>query len=161
MNTHSFSSRGLRFARGLLTWGPQRRTIRLVARTLSQWVAICKALAHPARQRLLALLAERELCVCQMVVILQLAFSTVSTHLAALRRAGLLTERKTGRWVFYSLAPLDEELAKVTEPLLASLASDPRVQQDRALAERVCAVALEDLSAQATASRKLPLPTLP
>lgn len=68
-------------------------------------VDVFKALAHPARLRLLAMLREGEMCVCQLNAIVGLAPSTVSEHLTELRRAGFLAERKDGRWVYYSLAP--------------------------------------------------------
>jgi len=70
-----------------------------------QFVAAAKALAHPARLRILAMLRHAELCVCQMSTILQLAASTVSGHLNDLRRSGLVLERKQGKLVYYALDP--------------------------------------------------------
>jgi DNA-binding transcriptional ArsR family regulator len=66
-------------------------------------VNLFKALAHPVRLRILALLREGELCVCQINAVIGLPPSTVSEHLAELRRAGFLEERKEGRWVHYRL----------------------------------------------------------
>jgi len=62
-----------------------------------------KALAHPVRLRILSLLRSGELCVCQMTEVIGLAPSTVSEHLTLLRRAGVVVERKEGKWVFYAL----------------------------------------------------------
>ncbi len=62
-----------------------------------------KALAHPVRLRILALLGDGELCVCAITEVMGLAPSTVSQHLSDLRRAGFVTERKEGRWVHYAL----------------------------------------------------------
>lgn len=76
-----------------------------------------RALGHPARMRIATILRTGELCVCQITAVLQLAPSTVSAHLAELRRANVIEERKEGRWVFYSLC--DEGAG-----LLASLAHD-------------------------------------
>ena len=45
-----------------------------------------------------------ELCVCQLNAVIALAPSTISAHLAELKDAGLVAERKTGRWVHYRLA---------------------------------------------------------
>jgi ArsR family transcriptional regulator len=66
---------------------------------LNRLVQIHKALGHPVRLRLLAALRTGPLCVCQMTVVVKLAASTVSEHLSELRRAGLLSLRKEGRWV--------------------------------------------------------------
>ena len=60
-----------------------------------------KALANPARLRILAALERGECCVCQLTAILGLAPSTVSAHLSELRRAGFLLDRKDGKIVFW------------------------------------------------------------
>jgi len=62
-----------------------------------------KALAHPGRLRILGMLREGDLCVCQVTAALELAASTVSAHLSDLRRAGFVTERRRGKWVHYHL----------------------------------------------------------
>ena len=72
------------------------------ARTLKTAVDNLKALGHPARLRMLALLKDGELCVCQVTEVLGLAPSTVSEHLSVLRRAGFIEERKEGKWVYYA-----------------------------------------------------------
>jgi DNA-binding transcriptional ArsR family regulator len=71
---------------------------------LDRTTGLYKALAHPARLRILAMLRSGDLCACQITAVLALAPSTVSAHLAELRRAGLVTERKEGRWVHFDLA---------------------------------------------------------
>ncbi len=68
---------------------------------MKEIVAITKALADEGRIRCLAALRERELCVCQLIELLELAPSTVSRHMSILRQAGLVESRKTGRWVYY------------------------------------------------------------
>ena len=68
---------------------------------------ITKALADENRVRILAALKNRELCVCQIIDLLQLAPSTVSKHLSILRQARLLAVRKTGRWAYYRLNEID------------------------------------------------------
>jgi len=71
---------------------------------LESTVVRARALAHPARLRILAMLRTGELCVCQVTEVLGLAPSTVSAHLRELRLAGLIRERKEGRWVHVELA---------------------------------------------------------
>ncbi|HXH39818.1 MAG TPA: metalloregulator ArsR/SmtB family transcription factor [Thermoanaerobaculia bacterium] len=70
---------------------------------LARLVKTHKAIAHPVRLRILAMLRGGPLCVCQMTMIVNLAPSTVSEHLSELRRAGLVSERRDGRWVEYRL----------------------------------------------------------
>ena len=67
-------------------------------------VELFKAFADPVRLRLLNLLAEGEVCVCHLHEALDLPQSTVSRHLAYLRKRGLVVGRKEGLWVHYRLA---------------------------------------------------------
>jgi len=62
-----------------------------------------KALSDPNRIRILKMLEIRELCVCEITEILQLAPSTVSKHLSLLRDAEFILDRKEGKWVYYRL----------------------------------------------------------
>ncbi len=63
-------------------------------------------LADATRRRIMALLTrEGELCVCEITGALELAQPRVSSHLALLRKAGLVQARKEGLWVHYSLHP--------------------------------------------------------
>ena len=113
-------------------------------------VDVLKALAHPVRLRLIAMMRGGELCVCQLTAVLDLAASTVSAHLADLKRAGLVEERKDGRWVFHRLAQ-DESATRHLEPLWASITRDPQVEADarvlrelrRIPAEELCRVELD------------------
>jgi len=65
---------------------------------------IFKALADETRLRILSLLEVREMCVCEIMVALDLTQPTASHHLGILENAGLVKDRKEGKWVFYSLA---------------------------------------------------------
>ena len=85
-----------------------------------------------------------ELCVCQMTAVLDLAASTVSAHLSDLKRAGLVEERKDGRWVFHRLAAR-EETAALLEPLWGSIARDPPVESDARLLRELRRVSVEEL----------------
>ena len=63
-----------------------------------------KALADETRIRILKLLEVREMCVCEVMVALDLTQPTASHHLGILENAGLVKNRKEGQWVFYSVA---------------------------------------------------------
>jgi len=65
-----------------------------------------KALADDTRLRILRLLQVREMCVCEIMVALDLTQSTASHHLGILENAGLVRDRKEGKWVFYCIADL-------------------------------------------------------
>lgn len=71
---------------------------------MDQYVALFKALSDPTRLRIMALLAEKELCVCQIEDALRLSQVKVSRHLNVLRHARLVETRRDGLWVYYSQA---------------------------------------------------------
>jgi ArsR family transcriptional regulator, arsenate/arsenite/antimonite-responsive transcriptional repressor len=63
------------------------------------------ALSDPTRLAILAMLQGGECCVCDLQSALDAAQSRLSFHLRVLREAGLVTDRKDGRWSWYQLAP--------------------------------------------------------
>ena len=67
-------------------------------------VEVLKATADPCRLRILKLLKEGELCVCEIVIALDRRHSSTSHHLSVLREARLIRERKDGKWSYYRLA---------------------------------------------------------
>jgi len=79
---------------------------------MSEAVKLFKALADETRLRILNLLCRRELCVCQIVEVLAVGQSKVSRHLAHLRHAGLVTDRREGLWMYYSLSDPSGELQR-------------------------------------------------
>jgi ArsR family transcriptional regulator len=64
-----------------------------------------RAFSDRTRLRILNLLGAGELCVCDLVRVLDVPQPKVSRHLAYLRKAGLVTSRKDGFWAYYELAP--------------------------------------------------------
>jgi len=85
---------------------------------MSNSVQLFKALADETRLRILNLLCRRELCVCQIVEILGMGQSKVSRHLAHLRHAGLVRDRREGLWIYYSLAQANGRLHELGIDLL-------------------------------------------
>ena len=79
---------------------------------MSDAVQLFKALADETRLRILNLLCRRELCVCQIVEVLGIGQSKASRHLAHLRHAGLVTDRREGLWMYYSLSDPSVELQR-------------------------------------------------
>jgi ArsR family transcriptional regulator, arsenate/arsenite/antimonite-responsive transcriptional repressor len=111
---------------------------------LARLVQIHKAMGHPIRLRLLAMLRGGPLCVCQMTVVVRLAASTVSEHLSELRKAGLITERKEGRWVEYRLS--DSALReRLLDPAWPALEGDREANADAVLVKELRRVPVEEL----------------
>jgi len=90
--------------------------------------ATFKALADPARVRLLSIIAARpdgEACVCDLTDPLGLSQPTVSHHMTTLARAGLVTREQRGRWAYFAIAPGARDL--VDGAVRAVLADEPAV----------------------------------
>ena len=102
-------------------------------------VTLFQALSDQTRLRLLSLMAAGDVCVCYFVEILDETQPKISRHLAYLRRAGLVTARREGKWVHYALAmPADAAAASVLRRTLDVIASDRQMRRDRTALERVC-----------------------
>jgi ArsR family transcriptional regulator len=80
------------------------RASRVDDGTVEREHAVFRALANEDRLRLLEALRGGERCGCELMVILDAPQSTVSTHLRKLREAGLVTNRRKGKWNFYRIA---------------------------------------------------------
>jgi len=97
-----------------------------------EFLNITKALAEENRVRILLALEVEELCVCQIIELLELAPSTVSKHMSILRQARLVDSRKDGRWMYYLLA--DESAPPAVYEALAcgkkSLSPNERICED-------------------------------
>ena len=109
---------------------------------LNRTLGVTKALANPARIRVLAALEKGECCVCQLTAVLDLAPSTVSAHLAELRRAGFLLDRKDGKIVFYRLSERPD-LKTWLKATFTGIQNDEKVEADRAFLDRVKAIDVE------------------
>ena len=92
-------------------------------------IAAARALGNPARLRIAAMLRSGELCLCQITEVLGLAPSTVSLHIRELKRAGLVGERKDGRWVHFSLNR-DQHARLWLETAFDAVAGDPQLDRD-------------------------------
>lgn len=82
-------------------------------------VVFFKCLSDNTRLRITALLTvEQELCVCELMAVLQESQPKISRHLALLRNCGLLLDERRGQWVYYRINP---ELPEWTVAVLAQL----------------------------------------
>ena len=70
---------------------------------MKEIVRLFKALSDETRLRILRLLLNGELCICELMEVLELPQSNVSRHMAYLKNAGLVDDRREAVWVYYSL----------------------------------------------------------
>jgi ArsR family transcriptional regulator len=106
---------------------------------MNKHVEVFKALSDETRLRIIHLLivAKSDLCVCELVDSLETPQYNISKHLKVLKQAGLITERKEGRWVYYSPADAQDPFRQA---LLEALASIPRAwlaKDERELKKRL------------------------
>ena len=98
-----------------------------------------KALADRTRLRVIHLIGNDEVCVCFFVEVLRTNQPKVSRHLAYLRRAGLVSTRRDGKWMHYRLVePSDPHAAKIFRDVREVLANNPKKQKDKARFVKIC-----------------------
>src|SRR5687768_13111347 len=90
------------------------------------------ALADKTRLRLLNLLRDGEVCVCFFAGTLGTNNPKISRHLAYLKRASLVTGRRDGKWMHYSLQrPTEKNAAELFDATMKMLENDPSMKEDR------------------------------
>jgi ArsR family transcriptional regulator len=107
-------------------------------------VDIFKALSDSNRLRILSMLSVRDLCVCEINAVLNVSMSTISSHLKILRNAGLVTSKKDGRWIIYSLDKSNEAVNGLVGISLGFISGEKEVISDR---EHLNTVSPENCSA--------------
>jgi ArsR family transcriptional regulator len=95
---------------------------------LERAVGLFHALSDRTRLSILQRLRFGERCVCDLTDALDAAQSRLSFHLKVLKEAGLVTDRREGRWMYYTLNP--EALAEIGE-VIESMASTPSAAERR------------------------------
>lgn len=104
-------------------------------------IAILKAAADETRVRILLALSRHELCVCQLTELMGLAPSTVSKHLSVLHGAGLVTMRKSGKWVYCRLAGRGarREVREILKWVIACAGGTEAARRDSARLKNIAA----------------------
>ena len=98
-----------------------------------------KALADRTRLRVIHLIGDNEVCVCFFVEVLKTNQPKISRHLAYLRRAGLVSTRRDGKWMHYRLTePPDEHAARIFREVREVLANNPEMKKDKARLAKIC-----------------------
>lgn len=108
--------------------------------------AVLKTLSDENRLRIFLMLRGRPLCVCEIYEILDIALSTLSQHLRLMKMAGMVSDRKDGRWVIYSLNIESGMVKRVLDFLDHEIGEDETVLQDRRrvaeISREICCMAL-------------------
>jgi ArsR family transcriptional regulator len=81
--------------------------------SMSDIADVFKALSDPTRIRVLLLLRDRDLCVCEIMYVLGMEQSRISHQMRILRQAGLVEDLREGRWINYRIAPAARPLLEV------------------------------------------------
>lgn len=90
-----------------------------------------RALSDRTRLRILNLLHGGEMCVCDLVTLLDVPQPTASRHLASLRKAGLVLARKEGLWQYYRLSRAQGKFHKtLLECVQAAVREDAQLTDD-------------------------------
>jgi ArsR family transcriptional regulator, arsenate/arsenite/antimonite-responsive transcriptional repressor len=98
-----------------------------------------KALADRTRLRVINLIGDDEVCVCFFVEVLKTNQPKISRHLAYLRRAGLVSTRREGKWMHYRLVePPDAHAARIFREVREWLANNPEMQRDKNRLTKIC-----------------------
>jgi ArsR family transcriptional regulator len=99
---------------------------------MDQLIQIFKALSDKNRLRIVKMLEQKSMCVCEITEILQLANSTVSKHLSILKNAGLIVSQKEGRWINYKINPESDKYVNTLEDIMKDwINDDPVIVEDR------------------------------
>ena len=95
-------------------------------------VKIFKALSDSNRVRILKMLEDGKLCVCEITAVLDLAPSTVSKHLSILRDAGFIEDEKNGKWVDYMIIeePENKQISELLKLVRESDNEDRTIKDD-------------------------------
>jgi len=99
---------------------------------MEQLIQLFRALSEEARLRIVMLLTSGELCVCDLMAILEEPQSKISRHLAYLTHSGLTKGKRVGVWMHYSLKePLDQVYKAEIEFLKKRLSHLPQLCSDK------------------------------
>ena len=100
------------------------------------------ALSDPTRLRLLNLMGDGEVCVCFFVEALEESQPKISRHLAYLRRAGVVSARRDGKWIHYRIVPPPHlHAARILSELLEWFKNDKEKQSERNRLVKICCAA--------------------
>lgn len=115
--------------------------------SMDKAVALLKSISDKNRLRILSvLLVHEELCLCQITEFLAVAGATASRHLSRMVDAGVLENRKQGRWVYFRLNRDETSLGPLFEWIRRKVSNSIQITQDLEALERILRIPCENLS---------------
>jgi ArsR family transcriptional regulator len=98
---------------------------------MRDFITFTHALADATRLRIVQLVADEAMCVCELADILEMPQSSVSSHIQVIRKAGLLDSERCEKWVYYRVAAEKKALlGQLLEQFEDSLARDATLKRD-------------------------------
>lgn len=98
--------------------------------TLDKLDIVYKAFADKNRLRILKLLENRKLCVCEIAYVLEIAEASVSRHLKKLKAAGVINSEQCGHWVYYFIEAKNPYASDLLEKLIVYINDDEVIKAD-------------------------------
>ena len=100
---------------------------------MRELIKVFKAVADKNRMRVLKMLERKTMCVCEIAAVLGITQPSASKHLSILKDAGLISDKRNGQWIDYSLS---EEKVNIYAPVMQAVIKgweneDPVVENDR------------------------------
>lgn len=106
---------------------------------MQELLSVFKALSDETRLKMLKIIGKGEICVCDLVSVLSVSQPKISFHLNVLKAAGLIKDRKQGKWVHYSINDSDMFKRFLMLSVLERI-SDEEMNKDFTRLEKVLAV---------------------
>jgi DNA-binding transcriptional ArsR family regulator len=114
---------------------------------LDKILLILKSISDKNRLRIFsALLVHEELCACQITEFLKVAGATASRHLSLMVSAGVLKNRKQGRWIYFRLNKDDDSIKQISIWVKQSLGGSSQVKKDLNDLKKILLMPCEELS---------------
>jgi ArsR family transcriptional regulator len=95
-------------------------------------VKVFKAVADPNRIRILKMLQQKKMCVCELAAVLGITQPSVSRHLSMMKNAGLVQDERDGQWINYELCneKLNQYAPVIMRHIKEWISDNPRIQED-------------------------------
>jgi len=105
--------------------------LQKVKKKMEKIIQMLQACADPTRLRILSLLRDGPLCVCDLVAVLGLSQPLISRHCAVLRHSELVLAKRVEKWVLYSIDRSNTKFMNTISAILAQIAEDTLILEDR------------------------------
>lgn len=114
---------------------------------MNKTLSVIKSISDKNRLRILSvLLVHDELCACQITELLGVAGATASRHLGLLVNAGVLKNRKQGRWIYFRINSEDSSLAALFKWVKNKIETSEQAEEDLNALKKILLLPCEELS---------------